>query len=103
MSTPITRLPIFMLTAILCWGIAEWYGIASPQPGDTFSEIWWFLRDERVGRFAIWMLYTWASFHLMLQRPGDSTHKAPHGWRDIVSLAAGLIPATLETLWPKIR
>ncbi len=98
-----TRLPLFMLAAILVWAIAEGYGIGTPQPGDTFSELWWFLRDERVTRFAMWGLFTWASYHLMLQRPGDSTQKLPHGWRDVASISLGLAIATAETLWPRLR
>jgi hypothetical protein len=90
-----THIPVLMLAAIGLWLFAEGAGVASPAKGDTFSEIWWWLRDERVTRFAMWALWAWASYHLMLQGRGAPRHG---GWRDFTAMGVGLVIGIAEVL-----
>ena len=62
-------------------------GAAAAKGEGTFTAFWRSIRGTILGRLALWPLWVWLSWHLMIDSHGFD-------WIDIVTVVAGLIIGT---------
>lgn len=77
--------------------IVEAWTLSTPAKGDTLSEtIWRTVRDHHIGRYVLWGVWSWLTYHFLLQRAYE-----PRGlsWRDAAVVGLGLVIALGETIY----
>jgi hypothetical protein len=91
------RYPLLWSILFMIMLLVEGIALGSPTKGDTLSEqVWFYIRDDSIGRFVILMVWTWLTYHWFLMAPNAPRHDL--SWRDAVAAGVGFVWALLETV-----
>ena len=72
----------------------EGWGLATSQPGETWSGLVRAIRFDPVGRVLLIVFWTWFSGHIFFTPEWKGTG---NGWRDLVYLGVGAVLALCDS------